>query len=117
MAAKKRIFAPPYDRELGANLLAGKAYRDNIQGPASNGDKLSSREELRNNQQAYTYRRQKIKKIVSFTSDDRGAVVKVLAAEEIALNGKRIVNPPSLYTYRIERQNGRWKIFDYNSRS
>lgn len=117
MVAKKRIFAPPYDHQLGTNLLAGKAYRDNIQGPASNGDRLSSREELRNNKQAYTYRRQKIKRIVSFTPNDRGAIVKVLATEEIALNGKRITNPPSVYTYRIERENGRWKIFDYHSRS
>jgi hypothetical protein len=113
LEAKKTIFAPPYDRQIGSAIMTGKAYKDNIQGPATNGDRFSSREELQNAGQSYSYGKQSIDSVRDFQLDGNRATVDVTVTEERSFNGGSFRRRQSDFRYYIERDGGDIKIYHY----
>lgn len=117
--AKQRIFAHPYDSQIGSQLLTGKAYRDNINKPGSQ----SSREWLQNNSAYYTYQKQEINSVGNFqTFGNQSAAIEVTTTEQRTLCNRGRPsrdNNTSLdkrrVRYDLQNDNGRWKISDYNT--
>ena len=117
--AKNRLFAPPFERQLGYELLTGKAFADNIQKPDGSGGSIDW---LENNNAHYTYQLQEIDSIENFETYGNQAVLDVYTSEQrtLCLNGtpsndnntsfdKRLVR------YNLQSENGDWKISDYNT--
>jgi serine/threonine protein kinase len=122
LQAKRTIFAPPYDYQIGAELMTGKAYQDNIQGPNSKGEPESSREWLKNRGGYYTYGVQRVDSVNSFAAEGEYATIEVVVTEERALynnEGKRDIDNSafsrSLVRYSLQNDNGKWKIADYKT--
>jgi serine/threonine-protein kinase len=119
--AKRTIFAPPYDRQLGAELTTGQAYQNNIQGPSSDGD-VSSREWLQQHNSYYQYGVQRIDSIERFEpSGDRAAIEVVVTEQRTLYNRKGNIDPDNtsldtlLVRYNLELDNGKWKISSYKT--
>jgi serine/threonine protein kinase len=120
LEAKKRLFAPPYDRQLGATLTTGKAYSDNVQGPNSKGEESSS-EWLQNNSSSYRYSVQRIDQIRRFEANGNFAVIELFVTEDKTFYNKNgNVDSKSsgirkaLFRYSLQMDNGVWKIADYH---
>jgi hypothetical protein len=114
--AKRRIFAPPYDRQLGAELLMGKEYLKNISNPDS------SVNWLENNNAYYTYQSQQVEEVESFTVNEGQAILGVYIAEgrTFCKDGSPVLDGNTtyekrLYRYTLQSVNGQWKIADHNS--
>ena len=113
--AKRRIFASPFDRQLGGELLTGEAYRKNI------GDS-GSVDWLANNNAYYTYRLQSIDSVENFSENGNNAIIDVITREQrtLCLNSKpsqdkNSVDSTSKVRYYLKLENSNWKIEDYNS--
>ncbi|WP_084544270.1 ARC6/PARC6 family protein [Chroogloeocystis siderophila] len=119
MEYKRRLFAPPYERYLGDEILTDKAYHDNI----SRADgKESSSEWLENNGSYYTYGIQSIDSIESFAASGSQATIELIVTEQRTLYGSsaRIDRNGSafdtrLVRYNLQSVNGQWKIADYHT--
>lgn len=114
--AKREIFAPPYNRYLGEQLLTGKAYRSKIR--KSDGSE-SSVDWLQNNRAYYTYRLQKIDDITDFKTSGNYAVINLVIREErtLCINDRpskddNTVSDKRLVRYDLRYIDGRWKISD-----
>jgi serine/threonine-protein kinase len=119
--AKRTIFGPPYDRELGTELTTGEAYRNNIQGPNSKGE-LSSREWLQQNNSYYQYGVQRIDSIERFEASENNATIEVVVTERRTLyNRKGKIDRKSsgldtlLVRYNLQLDNDKWKISNYET--
>ncbi|AFZ31038.1 hypothetical protein Glo7428_2532 [Gloeocapsa sp. PCC 7428] len=116
---KRRLFAPPYERYLGGEILTGKAYHDNI----SRADgKESSSEWLENDGSYYTYGIQSIDSIENFAASGNQATIDLIVTEQRTLYGSsgRIDRNGSAFDTRLVRYNlqlinGQWKIADYHT--
>jgi ARC6-like, IMS domain len=121
LASKKFLFAPPYNQELGYEIMTGKAYKDHIKGPSSDGTGESSIEWLRNNKFYYTYGIQQIKKVNKFYASSNNAVIELRILEEVNLykpNGELDQNASTVgervVRYSLIKENEVVKISDYN---
>jgi hypothetical protein len=113
--AKRKLFASPYDRSLGAEILTGEAYGKNI----SNSD--SSMNWLQNNNAYYTYGSQGIDSVKNFIGSGNQATIEVVTNEERTLckNGRQdrdnTVSDTSRVRYNLQFDQGRWKISAYDT--
>ncbi len=94
MQAKQRMFAPPYDQELGSQLTTGKAYTDKVRGPSSDGTPYSSLEWLRQYGFQYKYGIQSIENITRFESGGDQASIEVQILEDARLYNKSGIIQP-----------------------
>jgi hypothetical protein len=118
LAAKNSIFAPPYDQQLGESLTVGKALKDNVRGPSTDGEAESSLEWLRNRGKSWRYGSQRIDAVKNFVSDDQQAVIAVAVYEQRALYNssggiERSIDKTTSTTYTLRRDGGRLKIADF----
>jgi hypothetical protein len=118
LSAKNSIFAPPYDQQLGESLTVGKALKDNVRGPSTDGEAESSLEWLRNRGKSWRYGSQRIDAVKNFVSDDQQAVIVVSVYEQRALYNsgggiERSINKTTSTTYTLRRDGGRLKIADF----
>lgn len=110
--AKREIFAPPYNRELAAELTTDTLYHDIIK-PDGSIDWLVSKNAY------YTFGVQKVEPTGTFVLSGDSATVEVKVTEELTLyiNG-RIDDTQTgfekrLVRYSLRFADGRWKIVDY----
>jgi len=114
--AKRKIFAPPYDRSLGAELLAGEAYIKNLGGSGS----VSW---LQNNNAYYTYRLQEVNSVENFSASGNQATIEVVTSEQRtycsngrpSYDGSNTAFDKSLVRYELTLTGGKWKIERYKS--
>ncbi|MCW6036183.1 IMS domain-containing protein [Spirulina subsalsa FACHB-351] len=117
---KREIFAPPYRRSLGEEILTGQAFRSNIQ--QTDGTE-SSVDWLQNNNAYYSYGVQDIGEVKDFMSSGNNATLHVVVTEQRALykDGRRSDQESAFDTrlveYNLERVGGRVKIADYRTLS
>jgi ARC6-like, IMS domain len=121
LASKRQIFAPPYNQSIGAEIMTGKAYKDNIKGPSSDGTGESSLEWLRNNGYYYQYGIQQVESVKAFQAAGDNAVIELQLLEEANLyqsNGSLYKSKSGVeertVRYSIVKENGVVKISDYN---
>jgi hypothetical protein len=121
MQAKQRMFAPPYDQQLGSQLTTGKAYRDKVRGPSSDGTPYSSLEWLRQYGFQYKYGVQNIENITRFESGRDQASIEVQILEDARLYNKDGVIQPKrsgmerkIVRFILKKDNGGFKISDYD---
>jgi hypothetical protein len=121
LASKRQIFAPPYNQSIGAEIMTGKAYKDNIKGPSSDGTGESSLEWLRNNGYYYQYGIQQVQSVKAFQAAGDNAVIELQLLEEANLyqsNGSLYKSKSGVeertVRYSIVKENGVVKISDYN---
>jgi hypothetical protein len=121
LASKRQIFAPPYNQSVGAEIMTGKAYKDNIKGPSSDGTGESSLEWLRNNGYYYQYGIQQVQSVKAFQAAGNNAVIELQLLEEANLyqsNGSLYKSKSGVeertVRYSIVKENGTVKIADYN---
>ncbi len=117
--AKRQLFAPPYNRYQGEQLLTGKAYRDNIRKPDGSG---SSVDWLENNNAYYTYQLQALDEIANFNDFGGSAFIDVITREKrtLCINGRPSKDNNTAYDKRLVRYNlqyvdGQWKISSYKT--
>jgi serine/threonine protein kinase len=123
LSAKRTLFAPPYDRELGSKLLTEAAYQNNIDksgSPTCNQSDpdscSSSMDWLRNRNAQYTYGVQKIDSIGEFQVNGDRATIFVTVTEYRTLHegSKSTSSGGSNRTrYDLKYENGNIKITDY----
>jgi hypothetical protein len=119
--AKQRMFAPPYDQELGSQLTTGKAYTDKVRGPSSDGTPYSSLEWLRQYGYRYQYNVQNIEGFTRFESSGDKASIEVQILEDAKLYNKEGTLQPkrsglerNTVRFILKKDNGVLKISDYN---
>jgi hypothetical protein len=119
--AKRELFAPPYNRYLGEQLLTGKAYADNIRKPDGSG---SSVDWLENNGAYYTYQLQAIDEVTNFNDLGGAAFIDVVTREKrtLCINGRASKDNNTTYDKRVVRYNlqyvqGEWKISNYKTQN
>jgi ARC6-like, IMS domain len=122
MQAKQKMFAPPYDQELGSQLATGKAYKDNVRGPSSDGTPYSSLEWLRKYGFRYQYGAQRIESIKRFESGSDQASLEIQVLEDARLYDKLGTIQPeksgkesTIVRLILKKDNGVLKISDYNT--
>jgi serine/threonine-protein kinase len=131
ISAKREIFGPNHRSELGAQLLTGKAYQDNISRTdnpdaclatgANEDDCLSSVDWLIRNNAYYTYGVQKVEQIKDFSSSGDNATIEAAITEERTLykNGKidraNTAFSTTVVRYSLQYEDGTVKIADYKA--
>jgi len=117
--AKRKIFAPPYNRYLGEQLLTGKAYRSKISKADGSG---SSVDWLENNSAYYTYQLQALDEIANFNDFGGSALIDVISREKrtLCINGRPSKDNNTAYDKRLVRYSlqyveGQWKISNYKT--
>jgi serine/threonine protein kinase len=115
IGSKPQIFAAPYNRQLGEELLTGEAYRKNIGAG-------SSLEWLQNNNAYYRYGVQKLDSVESFAASGDQATIDVVVTEDRTLyKSNGTIDPEQtafdtrLVRYSLQMENGQPKISDYKS--
>jgi ARC6-like, IMS domain len=121
MQAKQKMFAPPYDQEIGSQLTTGKAYSDKVRGPSSDGTPYSSLEWLRQYGFQYKYGVQNIENVTRFESGTDQASIDVQILEDARLYNKDGVIQPKrsgmerkTVRFMLKKDNGTFKISDYD---
>jgi hypothetical protein len=110
-AAKPRIFAPPFDRDLLNELATGKLYQ-------KVGGEDGSIDWLQKYNYYYTYNKSAITNIMGFSNSGSRPYIKVRIVEELYLQGekKRIKTNSGEYQidyiYFFAKDNGTWKIYN-----
>ena len=114
--AKVKIFAYPFDRNLGAEILTGEIYGRNI----SNYD--SSMKWLKDNNSYYNYGRQEINSVKNFNSSGNQATIDVVTTEErtFCKNGRPVIGQNTVLDvsrvrYNFQFDQGKWKISGYDT--
>jgi serine/threonine protein kinase len=120
---KRVLFAPPYNKQASADLLTGKAYRNNIDrsaepcNSADSGDCLSSVDWLQRYNAQYSFGVQRIDKIDKFESSGDTGTIFVTVTEYRTLHKSSGRSTPSGGTsqvrYDLQFENGKVKITDY----
>jgi ARC6-like, IMS domain/Domain of unknown function (DUF4352) len=127
ITAKSKLFAAPYDKNLGAELLTGKIYRDKIDKGGSDGDSecnnpddcLSSIDWLIKYEGQYSYGNQRINSIDSFESNGDTATLTLTTTESRTLHksGKKTRSgETSQSTFELVLEDGSIKISDIHNR-
>jgi serine/threonine-protein kinase len=131
LTAKREIFGPEHNGELGAQLLTGKAFGNKIRKTdnpdaclaqvINEDDCLSSVDWLIRNNAYYTYGVQKIEQIRYFSASGDYATIEVEVTEERSLykNGRVDRENTNFGTsttrYSLVHENGFVKISDYKT--
>jgi len=111
---KKKIFSPPFDRQLASELTTGELYLD-ITKPDGSIDWLQR------NKAFYRYNLTKVDKIMRVVASEKEAVITVKLTEvrELFVSGKLdpsdSVSKTSLVSYYLRRENNKWKITNVGS--
>jgi hypothetical protein len=120
MQAKRTMFAPPYDQELGLQLTTGKARTDKVKGPSSDGTPDSSLEWLRKYGFQYRYGIQRIESVKSLESSRNQASIEVQILEDAMLYDKQGIKQlkrsgkeSRTVRFILQKDNGVLKISDY----
>ena len=109
-AAKPRIFAPPFDRDLLNELATGKLYQ-------RVGGEDGSIDWLQKYNRYYTYNKSAITNIMGFSSSGSRPYIKVRVVEELYLQGEKGIDKTNSGEYKIDyiyfftKENGTWKIY------
>ena len=118
--AKRTMFAPPYDQQLGAQLATGTTYSDKVHGPSSDGTPYSSLEWLREYGYYYKYDIQNIEKIIRFESNGNLATIEVQMLEDAKFYNKQGDFQPArsgmerkIVRFMLKKENGILKISNY----
>ncbi|MEM1393195.1 MAG: IMS domain-containing protein [Cyanobacteria bacterium P01_D01_bin.116] len=113
--AKREVFAPPFNRNLGAELTTGEAYRKNI-------GSGSSLEWLSKNNSYYRYGVQSIDSVEKFAASKDRATIEIIFTEDRKFyrNGKIVPGENTSFDTRLVRyslrlENGQLKISDYET--
>ncbi|MGF1673612.1 MAG: IMS domain-containing protein [Rivularia sp. (in: cyanobacteria)] len=113
--AKQVLFAPPFDRSLGAKLTTGEAYRKNI----SSGGSL---EWLENNNAYYRYGVQRIDSVENFVASEDRAIIEITITEdrkfyknEQIISGENTGFETRIVRYSLQLENDNLKISDYET--
>lgn len=112
--AKSRIFGPPFDRQLAANLTTGKVYEDIVK-PEGSIDWLQK------NNAYYQFRKQEAQATGYFNQIGEIAELDISIAEDYTLyiNGAVDKSETNFQTYRfiLNLENGNWKIADRQAKN
>ena len=109
-AAKPRIFAPPFDRDLLNELATGKLYQ-------RVGGEDGSIDWLQKYNRYYTYNKSEITNVIGFSSSGSRPYIKVRIIEELYLQGEKGLDKTNSGEYKIDyiyffaKENGTWKIY------
>ena len=109
-AAKPRIFAPPFDRDLLNELATGKLYQ-------RVGGEDGSIDWLQKYNRYYTYNKSEITNVMGFSSSGSRPYIKVRIIEELYLQGEKGLDKTNSGEYQIDyiyffaKENGTWKIY------
>jgi serine/threonine-protein kinase len=113
--AKRELFAPPFNRSLGAELTTGEAYRKNI-------GSGSSLEWLADNNSYYRYGVQSIDSVENFVASNDRATIEIIITEDRKfyrngkiISGQNTTFDTSLVRYSLQLENGKLKISDYET--
>lgn len=110
-AAKPRIFAPPFDKDLLNELATGKLYQ-------RVGGEDGSIDWLQKYNRYYTYNKSAITNIMGFSSSGSRPYIKVRVVEELYLQGEKGIDKTNSGEYQIDyiyffaKDNGTWKIYN-----
>lgn len=106
------MFAPPYNRQIAAEIATGKQYEQNV---GSNG----SIDWLKNKGAYYRYGTQRIDNVEKFIANGNQATIQVKVTEDRTLynpNGtidrKETDSKSRTVIYYLQMVNGSWKIAD-----
>ena len=119
---KRVLFAPPFDKSQGSNILTGKAYINNIDRssePCNSSDRegcLSSVDWLQRYNGQYSFGVQRVDSIDRFEASGDNATIFVTVTEYRTLhqNGKsKSSGGTKQARYDLKYENGRVKISDY----
>jgi serine/threonine protein kinase len=120
---KRVLFAPPYNKQASADLLTGKAYRNNIDRSAEpcnsvdSGDCLSSVDWLQRYNAQYSFGVQRIDSVDKFEASGDTGTIFVTVTEYRTLHKSTGKSTPSGGTsqvrYDLQFENGKVKITDY----
>lgn len=123
LAYKQVLLAPPYSKQLGSDLLVGKAYRDNVDKsfePCSSSDSddcLSSVDWLKKYNAQYSFGVQRIDTVNRFESSGDTGTIFVTITEYRTLHktgGRRTSSGGTKQArYDLKYENGKVKIADY----
>jgi ARC6-like, IMS domain len=121
LEVKKRLFAPPFDRELAASLMTGKAYTDKVKGLSSDGKPTSASEWLEKNHYYRSYGLQRIDSIEKFEVSGNNAIIDIRVMEQSNLydsKGQLQKLKSGLWIktirYILVKEDEALKISDYN---
>jgi ARC6-like, IMS domain len=122
LEAKKSLFAPPFDRDLGASLTTGKAYTDKVKGPSSDGTPYSAADWLEQYGYYRSYGLQRIDAVKNFEVSGSNAVIDVRITEHSNLyNAKGSIQKlrsgleQTTIRYVLVKEDGTLKISEYNN--
>ena len=110
-AAKPRIFAPPFDKDLLNELATGKLYQ-------RVGGEDGSIDWLQKYNRYYTYNKSAITNIMGFSNSGSRPYIKVRVVEELYLQGEKGIDQTNSGEYQIDyiyffaKDNGTWKIYN-----
>ena len=110
-AAKPRIFAPPFDKDLLNELATGKLYQ-------RVGGEDGSIDWLQKYNYYYTYNKSAITNIMGFSNSGSRPYIKVRVVEELYLQGEKGIDQTNSGEYQIDyiyffaKDNGTWKIYN-----
>ncbi|MBE9220978.1 ARC6/PARC6 family protein [Dolichospermum flos-aquae LEGE 04289] len=110
-AAKPRIFAPPFDKDLLNELATGKLYQ-------RVGGEDGSIDWLQKYNYYYTYNKSAITNIMGFSNSGSRPYIKVRIVEELYLQGEKGIDQTNSGEYQIDyiyffaKDNGTWKIYN-----
>jgi serine/threonine-protein kinase len=113
--AKRELFAPPFNRSLGAELTTGEAYRKNV-------GTGSSLDWLENNNSYYRYGVQKIDSVEKFIASNTRATIDIIVTEDRRFyqDGKIVTGENTsfdtrLVRYSLQMEDNNLKISDYKT--
>ncbi len=122
LETKKSLFSPPFDRDSAASIMTGKAYRDKVRGPSSDGTPYSSSEWLEKYGYYYSYGLQRIDAVKNFEVSGSNAVIDVQITEDVSLynaNGEIQKTKSGLeqktVRYVLVKEDDNLRISDYNN--
>jgi hypothetical protein len=120
LSARSRILAPPFDQELGSQLMTGKAYSDKIHGPSSDGTDTSQLEWLEKFNYYYSFKFHKIDEVRSYQVSGSVVTLDIVITEDKTMydSKKNIVKDNSglttqLIRYTLQNDSKTWKIADF----
>jgi ARC6-like, IMS domain len=122
LETKKSLFSPPFDRELAASIMTGKAYKDKVRGPSSDGTPYSASEWLEKYGYYYNYGLQRIDAVKNFEVSGSNAIIDVQITEDVSLynaNGElqklKSGLEQKIVRYVLVKENENLKMSDYNN--
>jgi hypothetical protein len=122
LETKKSLFSPPFDRDSAASIMTGKAYRDKVRGPSSDGTPYSASEWLEKYGYYYSYGLQRVDAVKKLEVSGSNAVIDVQITEDVSLynsNGElqklKSGLEQKIVRYVLIKENESLKISDYNN--